>query len=264
MLNSGSIAEYEHGRLLYRVTDSMSEGLDLSYYHKVAAGLVQADLEAIIMNHIDCELDRVDICGMTPLHWAAYRANIPALQTFLRARSSISIKAKDHRGRTALHLAIISGNQRCVELLLMAGSDILAKDKRGHQALHTASVYVDDREILNILLMAGADLYSLTNDGCSAFQLACIYNKSDNAASLLASGARVDDQDNIGDTTFLCAVHRGSAPIVELLIRHGARIEHYNSFNQTIITLIGTLRHSRYDFSLHDCSIWRLGYRETR
>ena len=239
--NDGSI-EYEYNRLLYRVTASESpyDCLEFSYFHKVAASLVRANIESVIADsNYKHELDQLDSNGRTPLHWAAVRANIPVSETLLSAQV-VSVKAKDYEGRTALHCAAISGNKRCIELLLIAGSDVFERDQYGHQALPLAMYFSKDTDVLNLLLMAGADINGLRHAGGSALHLACYGDCLDNIQALLAAGADMNVQDNNGDTPLFYAAHIGHGQNIELLLRHGAnlRLEHRNKSGQTVLHIL--------------------------
>ena len=130
---NGMSCEYEYNKILHRIGGSQSDILGFSYIHKVAIGLVQADMESVA-NHDTRELNHKDSQGRSPLHWAALRANEAAVRALLRAR--VNVQAKDYEGKTALHCAAISRSQRCIELLLIAGSEVAAKDQIGYQPLH--------------------------------------------------------------------------------------------------------------------------------
>ena len=237
---SGEVIEKELRRLLYRIPESLSDILELSYTHQVAAGLIRSESDSVFVDHDEHE---VDCGGKTPLHWAAYTANTPALRGLLRARANV--KAQDYYGNTALHMAVnISGKgQRCAELLLLAGSDVLTKDRDGWQAIHFAAIQ-DNTEMLDILVPAGADIHTRNNDGCSPLQWACIRDKAENVTALLAAGANIDGRDNDGDTPLFDAIHNGHAKVVQLLLSNGAGFEHQNNYGHTILhilALYGTL-----------------------
>ena len=233
---------YEYNRLLYRVAESPSEVLDFTYYHKVAAGLIQGDVDSVFINRDDPQIDSGDCNGLTPLHWAAICANEPALKALLRAR--VNVMARNSTGITALHMASISGHLRCIELLLIAGADILARDSLGWQPLHFASQFRSTKEVIETLLMAGADVYGRNNNRACAFQIVCAFGNADTALALLLAGACIDDQDNEGDTALLETIYTGSVQTIELLLSNGAGLQYYNSHGHTvlhILVLYGTL-----------------------
>ena len=70
-------------------------------------------------------------------------------------------------GRTALFIAVKTGNKGDIEQLLGAGADINIGDRYGHTPAHAAAILVGNRnekvsnsyfEILQILIRNGADL----------------------------------------------------------------------------------------------------------
>ena len=230
----GSSVEYECRKLLCRIAASPSDVLEFSYFHKIITGLVKADIKSIIDGRTyEHELNRGDCEGMTPLHWAAFQENVPALRALLQARADV--EARDNSERTALHWGARSGNQRCVELLLIAGSDVHAKDRFGYQALHYAMLFTDNKELLDTLLIAGANIHDRTTEGCPPLQGACVYNRTNNITALLTAGAHIDSQDNDGDTPLLDSIHNGRAQAVELLLHHGANISYESGNGRTVL-----------------------------
>ena len=230
----GSVVEYDYSRLIHRTGEVPAHAMEFSRYHKVAAGLIEIDIESFLVDYDDCQLHSEDYSGKTPLHWAAYTANISFLRTLLRARANIN--AEDHRGRTALHLAAMSGNQRCLELLLIAGSNVLASDSHGLQALHFAALFgSDDKEILDILLMAGADIHSRDLYGATVLQSACNSHKVNQTIALIEAGAQIESQDNDGDTPLFDSISHGHAQAIQMLLSYGASFSHQNKYGHTVL-----------------------------
>ncbi len=69
-------------------------------------------------------------------------------------RNGANIKAKDKRGLTALHYAVLSDNIKMVKLLIEKGADINAKDKRGSTPSDKALKSSKRSEILSLLNQA--------------------------------------------------------------------------------------------------------------
>ena len=227
----------EYKRLLYRLAVSPSDVLEFSYVHNVAVGLIAADLVNILNDpSYNCESNAADCHGMTPLHWAAIKGNLPALRALLRAQ--VNVGARDHEERIPLHWAACSGSHRCVELLLIAGSNVLAQDRSGYQAIHYAARYSDDKDMLDTLLLAGADIHSRTIYGGTALHLASTYGQPNNAMALLVAGAHVDEPDNDGDTPLLDTIIHNETRTIDSLLRYSADIGHRNKYGQTILHLI--------------------------
>lgn len=83
-------------------------------------------------------INQVDLSGMTPLHWAADRGHVEAVQLLINAGAST--KSKDSEGQTALHYAASCGHGKVVNILLEAGSDPEAIDNDGERPVDLASV----------------------------------------------------------------------------------------------------------------------------
>ena len=233
-----SVYEYEYERLLYRIAESPSDALGFSYYHKVAAGLIETDVDSAFVNHKDGELNGKDVEGNSPLHWAALKANVPALKALLRARADVD--TTDNMGSIPLHCTSRSGNQRCMELLLMAGSSVFVGNTNGWQALHYAAAYQDNREMLDTLLIAGANIHGRNHYGNSALQLASGADNLYSIITLLAAGADIDNEDTDGDTALSDAIHYGRTRIAKVLLDHGAGIQHRNRYGRTILHQLAT------------------------
>ncbi|KAI5064165.1 hypothetical protein GOP47_0020835, partial [Adiantum capillus-veneris] len=73
--------------------------------------------------------------------------------------------------RPPLILAVLTGNNALVKLLLSAGADINCIDSDGLTALHHAAA-AGDRSLVKLLLVTGADLYARTNQGLFPTHLA--------------------------------------------------------------------------------------------
>lgn len=73
--------------------------------------------------------DDADICGRTPLFWAAKNGFIHVVKKLLDLGADVHLR--DNQGRTPLHLAIIAGYPRIAQELLAAGSDHMKRDHLG-------------------------------------------------------------------------------------------------------------------------------------
>jgi ankyrin repeat protein len=74
-----------------------------------------------------CNLNRQDADGMTPLHWAVSRGDME-MTTLLLARQP-NLRLVNARGESLLHLAAIHQNLPLARLLLLAGADKYIRDK---------------------------------------------------------------------------------------------------------------------------------------
>ncbi len=124
----------------------------------------QSTLDAV--DSIDGISDRY---GNTPLHAAAKmpegKRRYDTMPVLLSKCSNPNIQ--NDFGRTALFIAVKSGNTGDIQQLLEAGADINIGDRYGHTPAHAAAILAGDRNeetsdsylaILQILIQNGADL----------------------------------------------------------------------------------------------------------
>lgn len=94
----------------------------------------------------------------SPLHFAAYFCNETALSPFLKLDIN-SLSAKDHHGRTPLHLAVINGNISATQALLNSGVWVDICDDYGLPPLYYAANNPNCSDILmDMLVTSGADV----------------------------------------------------------------------------------------------------------
>jgi len=99
-----------------------------------------------------------DICGMTPLHWAANNENLEAVRVLINFGADPN--SKDLEGETPLHKAAWRIIVDCTHALLEAGANANAKNYFGMPPLVRA-MQRGTCEIVESLLSHGADINSL-------------------------------------------------------------------------------------------------------
>jgi ankyrin repeat protein len=156
-------------------------------------------------------------CGRrTPMHWAAIKDNLKAIDWLLARKIDIDARGAD--GSTALH-AVVSGGQHpvaAIEHLLQAGANTEArllnrkyKDRRfeGHERtpLHIATRW-RRFDLMRVLLKGGAKVDSRTDQGKTPLHLAAESAQNDLEKAtpairlLLENGADPNALDNEGET----------------------------------------------------------------
>lgn len=86
----------------------------------------------------------------------------------------------------ALHLATVSGNVKCVEILLEHGFKVDSVDDNGQTALMLAASF-DNAELIGVLLDRGADSFICAPDGHTALEIAAQLGNANALSVLLAS-----------------------------------------------------------------------------
>ena len=109
-------------------------GAALYHYNRQRArSVIESLLEA--GGRVDIE----DRWGGTPLHWAASRGSVDALQALLESSSSGLVNEQDRQGFTPLHLAVYNpipeASEAMVRALLAAGADASIPNASGRTAL---------------------------------------------------------------------------------------------------------------------------------
>ncbi|KAL0634142.1 hypothetical protein Q9L58_006949 [Maublancomyces gigas] len=120
-------------------------------------------LVALLTAGADIESLDSGICQFTPL-LCAVNNQMSGAVTELLARGA-NVEARDVVGFTALHIAAINSDWRCVQILLVRGdADINAKSIGMATALHHAAA-VGCVRVVKILLEKGADKYAADSSG---------------------------------------------------------------------------------------------------
>jgi ankyrin repeat protein len=97
----------------------------------------------------------IDRAGRTPLHYAAFDADLEAVTAELDGGADVS--APDRAGYTPLHFACQSAAGPVVACLIQRGASLEAEDTHGNTPLWTATFNDKVGECVRVLLEAGAN-----------------------------------------------------------------------------------------------------------
>lgn len=199
--------------------------LNLNPIHRIILGFSGADLDT----QLDLEpsgIDAHDWTGMSPLMWAALRADHVKVQFLLSHHASVSLK--DREGRTALHNACRIGSLTCVNQLLHAGVDPNVFDIHHgtplHDAMHRNLPHSVIDELVSTLKDHGAGLEALDRNGCTPLLRATEMKNSPGIEALVKFGCDINacsynEYPAISYAIFLC-YYEG----IETLCKLGARL----------------------------------------
>jgi len=147
--------------------------------------------------------------------------------------AEVNLHAED-RG-TALHAAAQGGHSTIIDLLIANGADVNIYSTNGtplHLAARCRPNVKDEicAEIVEKLLAKGANVNSKNpQQGRTPLHIAATRGRCKAAELLVAAGADVNAQDNLGSTPLGNAKQRGRMEVAELLRRHGATESLYDA-----------------------------------
>ena len=126
----------------------------------------------VLLNDKKIDVDLSNKNGETPLMIASIQGNLPLVQTLvLRNKASI-----DHIAWTPLHYACAKGQLSVAEFLLAQGAQVDSRSLNNTTPLMMA-VQSGNERLVKLLLDKGADLQLRNSLGLSAIDIADIYDK---------------------------------------------------------------------------------------
>jgi ankyrin repeat protein len=161
------------------------------------------------------------------VHCAAYSGHLSVLELLLAADMDINIR--DSLGNTALHVALQLDQIETSQYLISNGADVLITNNHGRSVLHHATSGVVGP--FELLIASGAKLDVQDDIGLSSLHLAIIDSNDTVAEWLIAIGADIDPRSDSGATPLILATIFNRPVIVEALLKHGADANARNNKN---------------------------------
>lgn len=181
--------QFDDARLIL----SLQAGVQLTPLQRaVVAGTVDEVKEKIESENLDI---LIESNGGTLLHLAAFHGQCEVLDFLVVSSGMSSVDVRDMKKQTPMHWAASNGQDKIIQQLIALGSNIELSDRGGFKPIHMAST----PEIVRQLLKAGANISTNTAD------LAKV------------RGFRPDP--------LTCAVRKGYAAVVQMLISAGAAVK---------------------------------------
>jgi uncharacterized protein len=136
---------------------------------------------------------------------------------------SVSAIAADGDGMTPLHWAVYRDDVPAVRSLLAGGADVKAPTRIGATTPLSLACTTGDATVIELLVKAGADVNAATADGATPLMLAAASGSVDAVKVLLAHSAAVNATENAhGQTALMFAAAKNRAAVIELLLKNGA------------------------------------------
>jgi len=127
-------------------------------------------------------IDRQDADGNTALHLAARRGHSQVCKMLLDIGAAPHLKGCPRTGYTALHLAVLSGDLKTVELFLIFKHLLNTKSQNRSTPLMVAAEFGHSQEICIALLMANVQRDAVDENGWDAARIAMCNGNSEIAA----------------------------------------------------------------------------------
>jgi len=169
------------------------------------------------------------VCEFDPIHDLAEINFEAAIQPVLE----MGVNVGENVNSTDLHLAVNSGQEKIVRLLLEMGVDVTAKVRGGVTPLIMAAAH-GHKGIVTLLLNNGSDVNEKNDSGATALHWAASKGHEAVVRLLLERNANVNEKSKEnGSSALQAAAHCGSERIVRLLLEKGAHVDSVSAIGQT-------------------------------
>jgi hypothetical protein len=145
---------------------------------------------------------------------------------------------EDNSGLTPLMLAVMYDGAESAKHVLKAGVNLEARDANGYTALHCClNDLLADHDCVELLLAAGAKIDAQDNEGNTTLMTAARYGLIKVVKTLLKAGADINACNKEGNTPLMIACYSKQPEAVSLLLKEGANTEVRNKRGDTAFIL---------------------------
>lgn len=190
----------------------------------------------LILKHDSDGLSRVDDRGLTCLHLAASGLSTHVIN-FIAERNPSLLHTRDRQEALPLHYC---ESVTILEQLVSLGADIDVTDMYGRSPVFYAAT-TGLNEVVDGLCRLRAVLDGPIGAPWNPLHTAILNLRFEVMVCLVAYGAQIDFEDNVGDTPLHVAARRSSRYELQILLENGANVSVRNQLNQ---------------YPLHVAAIW--------
>ncbi|PIA69629.1 ankyrin repeat domain-containing protein [Pseudomonas sediminis] len=195
--------------------------------------------------------------GYYPLHHAAMDECAKNEDVKALLVAGAELEARTRHGRTALHLACLSGNHHIVKFLISVGANIAAIDEDGNTPIHMA--VEGSNSSIKLLLDAGAQIDPINNERKTPLIFACEIGKVGAIKNLCDSGAntKIDQYSEktlirLAIDSFKSIFPSNAQQMINSLIKAGAEVGRKDPLTgKTELHIIAELTHDKWDGEKH-------------
>jgi ankyrin repeat protein len=193
-------------------------------------------LSEVLRSASKVDMNKLDVDGMSPLMVSCCFGNFACAETLVENGADVNLT--DDIGINALMYAS-NGYSQCLEILLHTSADINLVDSNGWTALHIA-IDSGSESCVKLLLEKGVKNVNAKDQiGMTPFLHACSQNGNIHCLKCLVDhGADIDECDNDGFTSLMWACLRGHMNAVKFLLDNGADKTKVNKYSETAYDLI--------------------------
>ncbi|KAF7991747.1 hypothetical protein HCN44_010548 [Aphidius gifuensis] len=220
--NSAAVIEYLVNAVENLDVNAIDNTGASAFHHAAASGCPDGIIALSKIPNI--KLDAIDQKGQNSLHCACEHGHIDAVEVLIKLYEQLNHQNID--GNTALHLSTLSRHTEIAQALLKAGANVEVVDKVGLTALHVAASQ-GCNGILQSILEYGNQL-SINiqcNAGNTPLHLACENNQIDTVEILIKHDANLNCFNSRLQTPIHIAAEMGHTDVCKLLLAAGANIE---------------------------------------
>ncbi|KAH0424575.1 hypothetical protein CcaCcLH18_11458 [Colletotrichum camelliae] len=172
-----------------------------------------------VLTEAGANVDITDASGNTPLLWAVRKGALGTAQNLWQFSNQ---RLRDTQGRTALHLAALSGVADMTEwLITKGGADKEARDRAKYRPIHWAAENGHEK-IVDLLINKCVAKDAKSSAGYTPLHCAASNGHTRVMALLLQHGLGINDTCENGSTALHGAAYGGHEEAVKFLIQQGA------------------------------------------